>query len=272
MNMSHVQKSEVVRYPLRLRRVEVARVAPVAPAMVRITVTGEDLEGFHAPGPADHIKVFFPDESGNTAVPMFTPEGPRPPATGTVLARDYTPLRFRADQLELDLDFVLHGDDGPASRWAAAVQPGTELRFAGPRGSHLPPEGVTNAIIVADETGLPAAWRWIEHFHPEVPVTGLFSVGDKGTARYLDEVPATPRHWFTGASRDAELEAALRSLDVTPGTFIFLAGEAGAVVPLRRYLRRELGLSKDQVDAHGYWKQGVTNLDHHAPLDPDDAD
>ena len=38
------------------------------------------------------------------------------------------------------------------------------------------------------------------------------------------------------------------------------------------YLRRELGLPKEQVDAHGYWKKGEANLDHHAPLDPSDPD
>ena len=41
------------------------------------------------------------------------------------------------------------------------------------------------------------------------------------------------------------------------------AGEANALKPIRRYLRRELGLSKDQVEVDGYWKKGDANLDHH---------
>lgn len=270
--MTGVHEAELVRYPLRLRWVQVSRVVQVAPTLVRVTLTGDELEGFHAPAPADHIKAFFPDSDGAIAVPTFTPEGPRPPAQGTVLARDYTPLRFRPEGPELDIDFVLHGDDGPASAWASRAEPGTKLAFAGPRGSHLPPEGVGKAIIVADETGLPAALRWIEHYSPEVPVTGLFTVAHEETASYLDEVAGAERHWFTGAERDERLEQKLRSLEITDDTFVFLAGEAGAIVALRRYLRRELGLSKTQVDAHGYWKKGVINLDHHAPLDPDDAD
>ena len=48
---------------------------------------------------------------------------------------------------------------------------------------------------------------------------------------------------------------------------------AGATrMPLRRYLRRELGLPKAQVDAHGYWKRGTAGHDHHAPIDETDPD
>jgi NADPH-dependent ferric siderophore reductase len=51
-----------------------------------------------------------------------------------------------------------------------------------------------------------------------------------------------------------------------------MAGEATMLAPLRRYLRRELGLPAEQVSASGYWKRGIVNLDHHAPLDPSDPD
>ncbi|MEZ5085664.1 MAG: SIP domain-containing protein [Tessaracoccus sp.] len=40
--------------------------------------------------------------------------------------------------------------------------------------------------------------------------------------------------------------------------------EANAMKPIRRYLRRELGLPKQQVDVDGYWKKGTANLDHHS--------
>ena len=53
---------------------------------------------------------------------------------------------------------------------------------------------------------------------------------------------------------------------------MFLAGEADILVPLRRYLRHELQLPAEQVSASGYWRRGIVNLDHHAPLDPSDPD
>lgn len=269
---------ERVMHELKRRRLTVLRSVTVAPRMQRVTLSG-DLEGFTAPGPADHVKLFFPDPvTGEIVLPVIVDGRPQQPAHGTPVARDYTPAGFREGDggSELDLDFVLHGDDahtGPASSWAANAIPGDELVIAGPRGSLLPPTEVEAAILIADETALPAAARWLDTLG-EVPVTGLFTVAEAGTANYLAsrETPGRRFHWFTGADRDTRLEAALRSTTISEGTFVFLAGEAGALIPLRRYLRRELGLPKAQVDAHGYWKRGQTNLDHHAPLDPSDPD
>lgn len=270
--MSTIRASEVVRYPLRVRHVHVAATERLAPSMVRITFAGDSLEGFTAPAPSDHVKMFFPDSDGRLATPTVVDDRPVPPETGTVLARDYTPLRFRADAGELDVDFVLHGDDGPASAWAARAEAGSPLAFAGPRGSHLPPDGVRDAVVVADETALPAARRWIQHYVPEVSVTGLFCVADPGVTGYLDDVEGGSRTWLTGPDRASEVLELLRALTITGSTFVFLAGEAGMIMPLRRYLRHELKLPREQVDAHGYWKQGTINLDHHAPLDPSDPD
>lgn len=260
--MSERFARERVMHELKRRQLSVVRTQRVAPALVRITLGGADLEGFVAPGPADHIKVFFPAADGET------------------VARDYTPFAFRPDAEggpELDVDFVLHGDNGPASAWAARAEAGHEISIGGPRGSRLAPSDAARVILVADESALPAAARWIDAF-PGLPVIGLFTVADEATAEYLADRDGADRdyRWFTGDDRDARLAEALRELcadeSATGETFFALAGEATALIPLRRYLRRELGLSKDQVDAQGYWKRGIIALDHHAPLDPDDAD
>ncbi len=269
--MSGPFERERMRHELALRRLTVSAVTTIVPDIVRVTLRGPDLGGFAAPGPADHVKVFLPDSSGVLTVPRFAPDGIRRPDAGEVIARDYTPFAFRGgdDGGELDLDFVLHGDEGPASAWASRARPGDELAVAGPRGSHLPPSGVESAVIVADETALPAAHRWLAALDG-IPVTGLFPVADAATSAYLDD--DRDLRWLAGSDRYARVEEALRSLPLGEATFVFLAGEAASLVPLRRYLRRELGLRKDQVDAHGYWKRGVVALDHHAPLDPTDPD
>lgn len=68
------------------------------------------------------------------------------------------------------------------------------------------------------------------------------------------------------------LVEACRELIVDEGTFVFAAGEAGRLVPLRRYLRRELGVPKEQLSVQGYWREGDSDFDHHAPLDPSDPE
>jgi NADPH-dependent ferric siderophore reductase len=99
-------------------------------------------------------------------------------------------------------------------------------------------------------------------------VTVLLDATDED-AGYFDDLPGMGRATLHAG---VDLEATLRSLPIGPGTFVFLAGEATTLVPLRRYLRRELGLGPDQVVATGYWKRGISGLDHHAPVDPDDPD
>jgi NADPH-dependent ferric siderophore reductase len=176
---------------------------------------------------------------------------------------------------ELDLDLVTHGVNGPASAWAELAKVGDELGFGGPRGSRLVPEGIERLLVVADETALPATGRWLQLLPAEVPVTALFHVVDESVESYFDETVAAriDAEWITHSDGHAQLEESLRSLGrIDSGTFVFLAGEADILVPLRRYLRHELLLPAEQVSASGYWRRGIVNLDHHAPLDPSDPD
>jgi NADPH-dependent ferric siderophore reductase len=269
---------ERLRHPVVLRRARVAAVRRVVPSIARVTLAGPELDGFAAPGPADHVKVFLPDPgTGELVVPSITPDGIRPPAMGEPISRDYTPLAFRpagTGPAELDVDFVLHGDTGPASAWAERARPGDELAIAGPRGSLLAPDGIDRIVLVVDATALPAASRWLSAL-AGVRADVVFD-GDGETAeRYLAATLAgAPAAVFSlAAPGRGGLERALRELGpVGERAFLFLAGEATALVPLRRHLRRELGLPAEQVSVSGYWKEGVVALDHHAPVDPSDPD
>lgn len=270
-----------VMHEPRRRQLTVLRTEVVAPRMQRITLGGTDLEGFTSLAPGDHVKVFFPDPiMGKIVTPTFVNGRPQAPAgPGQVIARDYTPHAFRADGEhgpELDLDFVLHADashGGPAAQWAASAKLGDPLIVAGLRGSRVPPTDIERALLIADESALPAVTLWLDLLG-DTEVIGLFSTLEPATSSYLSKYSASTRefHWFSGEDRDAHVASALAGIEITDGTLVFLAGEASALIPLRRYLRRELGLPKEQVDAHGYWKKGEANLDHHAPLDPSDPD
>jgi len=244
---------ERVRHELVRRTLQVTRVTPLTDRLIRITLAGAELDGFAAPGPADHVKLFFP--SGES--------------------RDYTPAAFHpatdGNAAELDLDFVLHGDEGPASAWAAHATPGDELVVAGPRGSQLAPTGVSRIVLVVDETAFPAAARWLIAAGDDVPVDVLAWPRDAGADAYFAE--HLPAQASVSTFAADELDEALRGLEpFDEGTFLFLAGEATTLVPLRRHLRRELELPAEQVQVSGYWKSGVAGLDHHAPVDPSDPD
>ena len=43
--------------------------------MRRVVLGGDDLAGFDSPGADDHIKLFFPNASGEMVLPVLTAEG-----------------------------------------------------------------------------------------------------------------------------------------------------------------------------------------------------
>ena len=52
-----------VRHPIRLHLLEVKRVAELSPVMRRITLSDEDLHGFHSTSFDDHVKLLLPFEA-----------------------------------------------------------------------------------------------------------------------------------------------------------------------------------------------------------------
>ncbi|WP_207457475.1 siderophore-interacting protein [Herbiconiux sp. SYSU D00978] len=265
-----ITPGQTVRHELAMRRLTVAAADRVTPGFVRVTLAGDDLASFRSLGPADHVKAFFPGPDGIIRTPTVGPDGIRQRPEG-VVTRDYTPRRHTADRLEID--FAVHGGEGPATAWALRAEPGDELVVGGPRGSHLPPTGMTRVVLGSDASALPALARWIELLPADVEILALVELEDEADRAYLEPelVERARVHWVPATTKGPTgIETAVRSLAFDEDTFVWLAGEAGGLVPVRRYLRRQLGLPKEQVVVDGYWRIGVVALDHHAPLDPFD--
>ncbi|QDZ15690.1 siderophore-interacting protein [Humibacter ginsenosidimutans] len=281
---------EHVRHEMAIRRLSVSHVEQVTPSIVRVTFIGDALNDFSSPGPTDHVKVFFPDPAnGKLTVPELRADGIHRPTDGVIISRDYTPRQFRPAPFgaaELDIDFVLHSPDhahgnptdpaggGPASAWAAAAKPGDEVAIGGPRGSRLAPQDVTDAVLIADETALPSLTRWLDTLPESARITALIDAADEEVEPYLTEEQAARAsvEWLYRIDGPGQLDEAVRSLTLPEGVYVWAAGEASTLIPVRRYLKQEAGLQPDQLDVQGYWKRGVVNRDHHEPLDPSDPD
>ena len=96
---------------------------------------------------------------------------------------------------------------------------------------------------------------------------------NESDAAYLDPAHVNRARvvWLDKAK--AGLERALRRLGpITDDTRVWAAGEATSLIPIRRYLRRELSLAASRVKVDGYWKRGEAGRDHHLPIDPADPE
>lgn len=263
----------VVRYDLTPRVLRVRAVRRLTPRMVRVTLAGPDLAGFREAGPADHVKVFFPDR--RDALPSLPRVGPRGMERDGVARtfRDYTVRAYRPDAGELDIDFVVHGT-GPAATWAAGARAGDAVGVLGPRGSVLMPLHLDWYVLAGDETALPALGRWLEQLPASARARVWVEVADAAEEQPL---PSAARVELTWLHRDAApagggslLADAVTGYPLPPGDgFVWVAGEAGALKPIRRHLRAHPTLPRDAWVVDGYWKRGESNFDHHTPQDDD---
>ncbi|MFF7291114.1 siderophore-interacting protein [Microbacterium sp. NPDC008134] len=260
------------------------RTEDVTPLYRRVVFTSDSFdEGFPIRhfAVSDHVKLFFPHpQTGVLVFPQITENGwEYPDGAGDPFFRDYTVRDYDADARELAIDFVLH-DHGVAGRWAGRARPGDEIGQLGPRGHVVFPSDYPRYLAAGDATALPAIARLLEEAPEGSRVTAVIEVESAAEQQRLDVAPGVDAD-IVWVRRDeaviadghlSALETAVRDVAIAPGErlFVFVAGEAGMLKPIRRYLRRELGLTKEQVDVDGYWKRGVANLDHHA--DADDAD
>ncbi|GAA5084005.1 siderophore-interacting protein [Microbacterium yannicii] len=269
------------RHRFTARRARVVSVEQVSPVLLRVRVAGPEFADFQSGGPADHVRVFFPDpETGDLVAPTAAGPGQdgivRPEAP--MHARDFTPLRVTTAEAEVavDLDFYLHPSPGPASRWASDARVGDELVIVGPRGSQAAPQGAARLVLVVDETALPSATRWAAEVPATTTVDLVATAADGGAwvDAYIAETSGRTDvrvHRPDAGDPDA-LVTALDTVGVDASTFVFAAGEASALIPVRRHLRRTLALPAEQVSLSGYWKRGAAGFDHHAPIDPSDPD
>lgn len=276
--LSAVHQRERLRHELAFRRLRVSETSQISAHLRRVRLVGDDLAGFTAPGPSDHVKLFLPDANGQIIAPLVADDGSLQRPEGTPTTRDYTPRAVHTDAagvpVAIDIDFVLH-EGGPATEWARRATPGDEIVVAGPRGSKLAPTAPGRVALVADPSAFPAFVRWVEALPQPTVIDAVIWNAAAADAEYFDEsvrARLASLQWVSEASGDAGLLDAVRSLELPEGAFVWAAGEAQALIAVRRLLREQPQLDRADIDVSGYWKRGVIALDHHAPLDPSDPE
>lgn len=291
-------------HPYRTYRTTVARLDALSPHFTRVTLQGADLAFFGTDGLDQRIKLILPLPDGTvTDVGQFDPDQGmyewyfrwrQLPDEKRNPIRTYTVRAIRPDQREIDIDFVLHGSEGPASAWAMAAQVGDELVVVGPNaGSAEHPGGIewkpgpaTSVLLAGDETAAPAIGAILESLpehitgeaYIEVPteadtlsVTAPAGVNvtwlPRGSAAHGVRLSAAVHAW--GKARAGEATAAAELAE--PGQdevlwevpdqaaateYAWLAGEAGTITALRRFLVRDIGIDRASIAFMGYWKFG----------------
>src|SRR5690625_1825110 len=195
--------------------VSVSQVRTIGPHFRRVTFRGEGLEWFSTHGHDQRIKLLFPLDDGYlTDVGARDPEvilggtwyerwRAAPPSKRSPL-RTYTVRAARPDQREVDVDMVVHGDGGPASRWVAQAEPGQRLVLIGPdarshdyaSGADWAPGGATELLLAGDETAAPAICSILESLPPRRRAQAFIEAPDAGDVLDVAVPPSARITWL----------------------------------------------------------------------------
>jgi NADPH-dependent ferric siderophore reductase len=243
-----------VMHEIKRRKLEVLRVVDLTPRMRRITLGGPELAGFISLGTDDHVKLLFPQNAEQAAaletmvLGAGKDNGPMPEM------RDYTPRRYDLDTLELDIDFVLHGD-GPASTWAEQAKPGQFLHIGGPRGSMIVPDIFDSYLLIGDETALPAIARRLEGLAANRKALVVIEVENGAEQQVLESAAQVNVIWVLREGGKDNLLTTVKQLQVPKGNlYAWVATETKVSRQIRRVLLDEHGLNEQFVKAVGYWR------------------
>jgi len=249
--------------------VHVLRSERVSPHMIRVTLGGEELARLPEHGFDQWFRLFLPHEGGETNWQLPEQLGlsgylkylRMPSATRPVL-RNYTVRAFRPQQRELDVDFVVHGEQGPASRWAQRAQPGDTVALLD-QGRGYEFEGDTDFhLLVGDETALPAILGILRDLPRQARGLALVELPDAADAQQADAPEGVPLRWLprgagSGTRPGALALAALREWrPQRPQTLTaYICGEHELPTQGRRHLVAQ-GVPKPRIIFVGYWRWG----------------
>lgn len=245
------------------REMRVVSNVAITPRIRRLVFTGRDVARFGSAANI-HVRLYFPPDG------LETPEWPRQGPDGRTAwpeegrrpqVRYYTVRRFRAGTNEIEIDFVMHENEGPGSAFAARALPGAICGMAGPAGRVAPKAGWT--LFAGDETALPAIARMLEDMPRDAQGLAFVEVDSE-----RDEIPlSTPAGVaVTWLRRDGApagtTDLLLRAVEAAqiPGTedvFLWAACEIMAAKAIRKHVRSVRGLARDRHLVVGYWERKV---------------
>ncbi|QDQ98890.1 siderophore-interacting protein [Tomitella fengzijianii] len=237
----------------------------------RVTLGGGDVGRFRYAGFDQWFRLFIPvaeDSLSRLPAKLDTLAYMRyltiSKTTRPVL-RNYSVSGFRADGPrgpELDVDFVLHGQDAPgsaghAAAWSLTCGPGDAVAVYDEGVGFNPDPSLRSVILAADESGLPALGGVLSSLDPDMRGTAFVEVPDADDRRELEHPEGIDVRWIVrepGAAPGESVLAAACATAVPPERFYgWVVGEQSLASGLRRHWVRG-GVSKNDIMFCGYWR------------------
>lgn len=216
--------------------------------MRRIILQGSDLEHFPHNQESGHVKLVLPKEDPSQIKPLL---------------RSYTVRAFDPAQQSLTLDFVDHGDTGPASCWANHCLPGDKITIRGPGVKKLVNLDADWFFLAADMSALPALSVNLETLPEDAVGYAFIEVLSSDDIQKLRHPENLQVHWIINPDLSCANQPLVERIMSTPwpkGTpYPWFAGEFTAMKSIRRFFRDTHQIDKRAMYISSYWKIGDTD-------------
>lgn len=253
-------KPTISRYIFRVTEKEI-----LTPHYIRIKLRADQEINFHQCTPGVNNKIFIPPQGSQdvhfAVLDKKTNEWVAPDEQIKPLVRTYTHRAWNPDTQEISIDFVNHGENGPASAWANKAVTGDQLGVAMKVGQRTLCPKADWYFLIGDATAIPVLSCILE----SLPITAkghcLIEV-----ATEADIHPEIRHEGFTiqwlfnpHPEKGSELEQIARTVKLPEidSKFAYIACEFETVRPLRRYFRQEQLWGKEELYAFSYWRAGA---------------
>ncbi|GAB3618486.1 siderophore-interacting protein [Okibacterium endophyticum] len=251
----------------RKLELSVANRHSMADGVMRVTLSGFDLASFPYQGGDQRCTLLIPwadEEAWRYMLPAIA--DPWTAASQySVVAALARPLRrrltvsgFRPAQCEIDFDIVLHGDS-PLTTWARHAEIGSRVEMVNEGRKYRVGDYARWQLLIADESGTPAALAIANETPDTVPTTVYLARG----AASMPQVESPGSHVTvirvpTPADRRVASDVLCRAVLERPLPMIpdkvGIAGERALAHALSRGLQRA-GVPRRVIQAASYWKK-----------------
>lgn len=227
-----------------VQTLSVAVIESVTVNVKRVTFTG-NLADYSIADKSGYIKLLLSDEQGNDYKRSFT-------------IRDFCP-----NKQHLIIDFIVHTDGGPASKWLNSAKVGDTVEVVGPGAKKLVDFNADWFFLVGDLTALPAIAVNLEMLPAHSQGYAIIEVRHEDDCQSITHPDGVTVEWVVNSDNSKSAELVLNKVKTKewlPGSpYVWVASEFESMRALRYYFKNEKAVSRDFIYASSYWKIGETD-------------
>ena len=233
----------------------------LSPHYISVVLEGEDLNNFKNAEVGDNNKLLIPAKGVKTVVfPAHGAAGSTQNEAAAAVMRTYTLRNLNLEKQEMTIEFVAHGEDGPASAWAISAEIGDQLGVMMKKKDKKIFQRADWYLFAGDHTALPVISVLLESMQDEAIGEVLIEVQGPEDVMELKHPAGVNVVWLFNQTpgQGSCLPEVFRWAKLpSQGTkFLFAAAESQAIIEIQHFLRAQPALSRNEWKAYSYWKLG----------------